>query len=349
MIDRNKGSGARLTYRDAVADHASIRTKLAFEGQDRTDPMVSIVIPTYRRADLLTESVRSALAQDIALPFEIVVVDDAPDHPSLAHLTAHVPEVKTANFRYWVHERNMGQFPSHNRGIELARGKWVTILHDDDLLDPTCLSTLFRVIDGDERVDGVIARKRTLHQSSVIKESKPSRMRSLAKQAVLETQFLGRASRPFAQRKFFWGPLLGNIAGFVFRREAALAVGGFYPEEGPAADTWFLLRFATKFRLRQHRAIAATYRIADNLTFSPEVVMSNLRQGHLIKAAVLAGSAPRWWRHFEPLITARDLTDVGNGWNVHITNEVAKNLTGITVGKDRPILLWSIRTILGGF
>lgn len=349
MNANRNGDKDRLTFRNAIDDGAHIPTQLLFSGRDQAEPLVSIVIPTYRRADLLIEAVRSALDQDLSASVEIIVVDDAPDHPALDQLLVAVPQLREANFRYWVHDRNMGQFRSHNRGLELARGTWVSILHDDDLLDPTCLSTLLRVAEQDPRVDGVIARKRTLTQSSVVKEYQPSRVHSLAKQAVLETQFLGRSSRPFPMRKFFWGPLLGNIAGFVFKRAAALEIGGFYPEQGPAADTWFLLRFATRFHLRQHRAIAATYRISDNLTFSPEVVKSNLQQGHFIKAAVLAGGAPQWWRHLETLIVARDLSDVKHGWNVDITREEAERLTGIKVGKDRPRLLWLIRSLIGGF
>ena len=39
-----------------------------------------------------------------------------------------------------------GQCPNHNTALKLARGEWIKILHDDDVLKPNCLEVLAYVV-----------------------------------------------------------------------------------------------------------------------------------------------------------------------------------------------------------
>lgn len=125
-----------LPIREAFADTAHIRSEEVFVGADRTPPRLTIALPTCRRHDLLVEAVASALSQDWKEPFEVMVVDDDPAGDGCARLRSALPAVDTANFRYLRNRRNLGMYPNHNRCVTEARGAWISILHDDDLLDP---------------------------------------------------------------------------------------------------------------------------------------------------------------------------------------------------------------------
>ena len=122
------GATARIDGRYAILG----RTEQARE------PVVSVVIPTFNRPDLLLLAVDSACRQDVGL--EIVIVDDAgTDLPG--ELVAHLLR------RRWPitvvrHHRNLGLGAARNTGTSLARGSWITMLDDDDTLVEGSLAQL---------------------------------------------------------------------------------------------------------------------------------------------------------------------------------------------------------------
>ncbi len=91
-------------------------------------PVVSVVIPAYGHATLIGRTIRSVLGQVDPPELEIVVVDDgSPDDTAEA--------VKPFADRIVYHRQaNAGQAAARNKGIELARGEFVQLLDDDDLL-----------------------------------------------------------------------------------------------------------------------------------------------------------------------------------------------------------------------
>lgn len=108
-------------------------------------PLVSVVIPTYKRADDLLRAVRSALAQTLT-DIEVIVVvepDDAGARPALA--TVADPRVCTI-----MSPAKRGPAPARDLGANSATGRWIAFLDDDDEWAPEKLS---RQIDlaGDAR------------------------------------------------------------------------------------------------------------------------------------------------------------------------------------------------------
>ena len=99
---------------------------------------VSILIPTYNRADYLREAIQSALAQTHP-NIEVVVLDDAsPDH------TADVVAEFAADprLRYIRHPQNQGIAGNWRAGIEAITGDFFCLLHDDDTFAPTFVEAL---------------------------------------------------------------------------------------------------------------------------------------------------------------------------------------------------------------
>lgn len=91
------------------------------------DPSVSVVLPTYNRADSLHDSIRSVLSQTFA-DFELIVVDDA----STDETEAVVAEIDDSRIRYIKHENNRGVSAARNTGIHRARGNVVAFQDSDD-------------------------------------------------------------------------------------------------------------------------------------------------------------------------------------------------------------------------
>ncbi|ABF44085.1 glycosyl transferase, family 2 (plasmid) [Deinococcus geothermalis DSM 11300] len=91
-------------------------------------PLVSVVIPTHRRADLLLRrALPSALGQTLQ-ELEVIVVVDGADPETLVGLAT----VRDARVRVVALRENVGGAEARNVGIRQARAEWVALLDDDD-------------------------------------------------------------------------------------------------------------------------------------------------------------------------------------------------------------------------
>ncbi len=103
-------------------------------------PAVSIIIPTFRRPARAVEAARSALAQDGATDFEVVLVDNDPAGSALDALRAlNDPRVVI------MHEPRAGVANARNAGLRAARGELIAFLDDDEIAPPRWLAELMRV------------------------------------------------------------------------------------------------------------------------------------------------------------------------------------------------------------
>src|SRR5665213_1350208 len=92
-------------------------------------PLVSVIVPTRDRVQILRAAVASVLRQS-ATNFELIVVDDA----STDGTSSYLAELATMDKRVRV-VRNAapkGGAGARNEGISHARGEWIAFLDDDD-------------------------------------------------------------------------------------------------------------------------------------------------------------------------------------------------------------------------
>jgi glycosyltransferase involved in cell wall biosynthesis len=98
---------------------------------DAARPTFSLVIPTYRRPELVTQAVESALRQ--TRPFDrVVVVADGTDDPACSALKGSSAEVIAID--------KAGVAAARNAGVGRVSTDWVCFLDDDDLLHPDYLA-----------------------------------------------------------------------------------------------------------------------------------------------------------------------------------------------------------------
>jgi glycosyltransferase involved in cell wall biosynthesis len=122
------------------------------------NPLVSIVIPTYNYANYLPTAITSCLQQTYG-NIEIIVVDDGS-----ADNTRAIVEGFRNSIRY-IRQDNRGVSSARNKGLEEARGSFITFLDADDSLTTDSIEMRVRILSENKDVDFVISSTLSKHSS----------------------------------------------------------------------------------------------------------------------------------------------------------------------------------------
>lgn len=133
-------------------------------------PLVSVVITTYNRAELVEDAIDSVLAQTYT-NFELFVVDDA----STDNTESVIDQYDDDRLTYVCHESNKHLSASRNTGIELSSGEYIAFLDDDDEWIETKLERqISRFEDVSDQVGLVYCWMDYYDNGKVIKENRPN-------------------------------------------------------------------------------------------------------------------------------------------------------------------------------
>lgn len=108
-------------------------------------PLVSIIIPTYNRADLISETLDSVLAQTYQ-NWECIVVDDGSADDTAAIIASYCKI--DSRFQRFQRPKNKlkGANACRNLGFEKSKGEYLIFLDSDDLLEDTCLEGRLKIV-----------------------------------------------------------------------------------------------------------------------------------------------------------------------------------------------------------
>lgn len=126
--------------------------------------LVTIAIPAYKDK-WLAEAIESALNQDYE-NIELLIVDD---HSPLCLKKIVTPYLKDPRVCYYYNEKNLGKESialNWNRCLELAHGDFFVLLCDDDILDPSFVSSLLSLAKKYPDCNVFHARKAFLEDST---------------------------------------------------------------------------------------------------------------------------------------------------------------------------------------
>jgi glycosyltransferase involved in cell wall biosynthesis len=108
------------------------------------NPIVSVIVPNYNHARYLRKRIDSILGQTYQ-NFELILLDDCSNDNSRDILNSYAldPRVTIA-----FSETNSGTpFRQWNKGVQLARGRYIWIAESDDYADPRLLARLVSVLE----------------------------------------------------------------------------------------------------------------------------------------------------------------------------------------------------------
>ena len=194
--------------------------------------LVSIVIPTYKRPEMIDRAVESALKQTYP-NVEVIVVDDNDPETEERQKTEWVMRkfIDTPNVHYIRPERNKTGSAARNTGWRASHGDYVTFLDDDDEIAPTKIERqVWRLEELDSSWGACYTAYHVLRPDGKIICSATNSEGEVYIQALMRTFYLGSGSN------------------LLLRRSALEAVNGYDESFLRNQDVEFMARVAEQFK-----------------------------------------------------------------------------------------------------
>ena len=114
-------------------------------------PKVSVIIPTYQRAHLVSQAIESVLAQTYS-DYEIIVVNNGSTDNTTEVLSQFGDKIRVIHLH-----ANTGPSVARNLGMNASNGRYLAFLDDDDLWLPNKLEKQIPYLDSHSNI-GLIYR-----------------------------------------------------------------------------------------------------------------------------------------------------------------------------------------------
>lgn len=168
-------------------------------------PKVSVILPNYNHAAYLTERLESILNQDFT-DFEVILLDDHSSDHSREILNQYASDKRVTHFLQ--NPQNSGStFVQWEKGIELARGKYIWIAESDDIARRSFLSEAISVLESHPET-GVFFTSSVWIDEKGAEIHRPDH----------ETGDKTWTGEELLRSEFLRGPLIYNASSAVFRK-----------------------------------------------------------------------------------------------------------------------------------
>lgn len=286
-------------------------------------PLVSIVLPTYKRAHVLPDAIQSVLNQTYT-NLELIIVDDnSPDATREVVASFDDPRI-----HYVRNEPNLKLPRALNRGFSLARGEYLTWTSDDNLYDENAIQRMVEVLQGGD-CDFIYADYYLFVDLDSDGRPLDTRHSKLPGQVQLEkSNHIG--------------------ACFMYTRGVYEAVGEYDPELFLVEDYDYFMRIAKRFRLCHIPEPLYYFRRDDDTLYISRFcevkasdVLVRYKNGLLNEADVLEAVVELFLRN------ADGLKNPVLRWSYHAVRRVSFRLTILHRKMLAEYLRWWLRSRVG--
>lgn len=103
-----------------------------------SNPIVSIITPSFNQGDYLEQTIQSVLAQTYPNIQYIIIDGGSTDH------SVDIIKKYSKKLHYWISEKDYGQSDAINKGIAQASGDIIAYLNADDLLEKDAVTQIVK-------------------------------------------------------------------------------------------------------------------------------------------------------------------------------------------------------------
>lgn len=116
------------------APHLTGGHRLSVPESNEKRPLISVIVATYNSIACIHEAINSILQQRNFDGYEVIVIDGASTDGTIEALKQYGDQIE-----YWISEKDKGIYDAWNKGLALARGRYIAFLGSDDTYEPDAL------------------------------------------------------------------------------------------------------------------------------------------------------------------------------------------------------------------
>lgn len=166
-------------------------------------PLVSVLMTSYNRQQFIAEAIESVLASTYS-NFELIIVDDCSNDNTVKIIEQYVEKDK--RIRFYVNEKNIGDYNNRNKAAGYASGKYLKYLDSDDMIYE---HGLMEMVEAIEKFPGAAMAMMWVYDDSI-------------KQPLLYSPEQGLREYFIENRWLMVGP-----TGCIYSKDIFFKVGGF--------------------------------------------------------------------------------------------------------------------------
>lgn len=270
MVDKNTDF---FKYVDNFSKTANIPSIPIIKSKIDFIPKITIAIPTYKRADLLKESIDSALNQIKYSEFDVIVVDNNPERDCETEKLLY--SYKNPQLSYYKNSQNIQMAGNWNRLFTLAKAEYVVMLHDDDIIAPSFLNDCMQYINDEPDLGILKPNSKSFIDGESINFPNTKEITKTKLQRIYDISNYNH----FA---------LGAPSGCIFRKQAVLTVGGFNQELYPTMDICFVTMFSNYFKVYKLNRVLSYYRWGFNESLNTSTITNFIYNDYYLRKQLLS-------------------------------------------------------------
>src|SRR5690606_35891784 len=142
----------------------------------KMDSLISVIIPTYNRGDLIGKTLDSLLAQTY-LNWECIVVDDGSTDYTAELMSFYCTENDRIKFYDRPETKNKGANACRNFGFQISNGEFINWFDSDDIMHPEFLEKKIKVLQNKTGICCVTEIQRFSVQNGKVKRGNKSKVK----------------------------------------------------------------------------------------------------------------------------------------------------------------------------
>lgn len=253
------------------------------------ESLVSVIIPTYKRAMMLKRAISSVCVQSYSNLEILVVSDNEPDDEYTEAARQTIKEIGDPRVRLIVQEKHINGAVARNVGIKASKGEYISFLDDDDYYEPNKIESQVRLLSSlDASWGGICCRYKIYKKGKLVEIMPPFKSGNIYKKIIMR------------QIKTQTNCLL-------LRRSALMNSGLFDESLLRHQDVQLLARFTYNYKLKFQNEFLNNLDQDDNSNrMKPEKVMQ-LKEAFIKSIRDIIDSFSPWDKYHFKLLTQFDL------------------------------------------
>lgn len=206
-------------------------------------PFISVCIPTYNGERYLRDCLDSVFAQSYK-NYEILIIDDGSKDNTIQIVREY--KAKFEKFRVIANEVNQGLVANWNNCILNAKGEWVKLFFQDDVMKSNCLATLVDNLSADDNF--IINERDFIIENNASDKLKRvySNLNTLEKFGIKEGKVQQNVFFQLLSR-YFLNNFIGEPSSIMFKKDIVKEIGFFDGNLKQLCDFEFAVRVISNF------------------------------------------------------------------------------------------------------